>query len=223
MFKPAPATPLSSELLGELLAQTDLPDGAWSVLPVAAQLVHDPHLPVVSFTGSGPVGWGIRDAVPRKHVTLELGGNVAVVVAKDFDDLAWALQRIATFAMVQAGQPCVSVQRVLCAAERYDELRQRILEQVRSPRTRDPADPADPLTDVGPLINLAAAERVQSWCRRPSTPAPACCAAASAKAAAMPRRSLKASRLVAACSTTRYVGPCWCCNASRRSKKRSCW
>jgi len=164
VLKPAPATPLSAQLLGGLLAQTDLPVGAWSVLPVdnevAAQLVHDKRLPVVSFTGSGPVGWGIRDAVPRKHVTLELGGNAAVVVANDFEDLAWAAQRIATFAMAQAGQSCVSVQRVLCVDERYDELRQRILEQVQSLRT---GDPADPMTDVGPLINVAAAERVQSW------------------------------------------------------------
>lgn len=164
VLKPAPATPLSSELLGELLGQTDLPDGAWSVLPVgndvAARLVRDPRLPVVSFTGSGPVGWGIREAVPRKHVTLELGGNAAVVIAPDYDDLAWAAQRIATFAMGQAGQSCVSVQRVLCVAECYDELRERVVEQVQALRT---GDPVDPLTDVGPLINIAAAERVQSW------------------------------------------------------------
>ena len=84
VLKPAPATPLTALLLGELLAETDLPAGAWSVLPVpnevAADLVRDPRLPVVSFTGSVPVGWSIRDSVPRKHVTLELGGNAAVVV-----------------------------------------------------------------------------------------------------------------------------------------------
>src|SRR3954465_850602 len=105
VVKPAPATPLTALLLGEILAETDLPAGAWSVLPVpnevAAELVRDPRLPVVTFTGSGPVGWSIRDAVPRKHVTLELGGNAAVVVAPDQDDaaLSYAATRIATFAM----------------------------------------------------------------------------------------------------------------------------
>src|SRR4051812_26636785 len=78
VLKPAPATPLSALLLGEILAETELPAGAWSVLPVtnevAAELVRDPRLPVVSFTGSVPVGWSIRGSVPRKHVTLELGG-----------------------------------------------------------------------------------------------------------------------------------------------------
>ena len=118
VVKPAPATPLTALLLGELLAETELPTGAWSVLPVsnevAAALVRDPRLPVVSFTGSVPVGWSIRDSVPRKHVTLELGGNAAVVVTSDQDEesLTYAAQRIATFAMYQAGQSCISVQRV---------------------------------------------------------------------------------------------------------------
>ncbi len=84
MLKPAPATPLSALLLGEILAETDLPAGVFSVLPVpndrAPALVADPRLPVVSFTGSGPVGALIREAVPHKHVTLELGGNAAAVV-----------------------------------------------------------------------------------------------------------------------------------------------
>src|SRR5690606_7487017 len=83
VVKPAPATPLSALLLGELLAETDLPEGMFSILPVpnerAGDLVTDPRLPVVSFTGSGPVGYAIRDQVPGKHVTLELGGNAAAV------------------------------------------------------------------------------------------------------------------------------------------------
>jgi aldehyde dehydrogenase (NAD+) len=115
VVKPAPATPRTAELLGSLLAETDLPPGAVAVLPVdndtTQALVRDPRLPVVSFTGSVPVGWVIRDAVPRKHVVLELGGNAAVVVCADAD-LAWAAQRTALFAMYQAGQSCIAVQRV---------------------------------------------------------------------------------------------------------------
>ncbi|MGY1604506.1 aldehyde dehydrogenase family protein [Geodermatophilus sp. SYSU D00815] len=166
VLKPAPATPLSALLLGEVLAATDLPAGAWSVLPVtneaAAELVRDPRLPVVSFTGSVPVGWSIRDAVPRKHVTLELGGNAAVVVAPDQDDdaLAHAASRIATFAMYQAGQSCISVQRVFAHRDVAEVLTDRVVEAVRKLVTGEPTDAA---TDVGPLIDEAAARRVESW------------------------------------------------------------
>ncbi|MGY1813336.1 aldehyde dehydrogenase family protein [Blastococcus sp. SYSU D00820] len=166
VLKPAPATPLSALLLGEILAETALPAGSWSVLPVpnevAAELVRDPRLPVVSFTGSVPVGWSIRDAVPRKHVTLELGGNAAVVVAPDQDDAAldWAAQRIATFAMYQAGQSCVSVQRVFAHRDVAAALTDRVVAAVEKLVTGDPTDAA---TDVGPLIDEGAARRVESW------------------------------------------------------------
>ncbi len=166
VLKPAPATPLTALLLGAVLAETDLPAGSWSVLPVpnevAADLVRDPRLPVVSFTGSVPVGWSIRDAVPRKHMTLELGGNAAVVVAPDQDDdaLAYAASRIATFAMYQAGQSCVSVQRVFAHRDVAATLTDRVTEAVSKLVTGDPTDPA---TDVGPLIDEQAARRVESW------------------------------------------------------------
>jgi len=167
LIKPAPATPLAALLLGELLAETELPRGMWSVLPVPndrmAALVADPRLPVVSFTGSGPVGWGIKDAVPRKHVTLELGGNAAVVVCPDFgaaDDLAHAARQIATFASYQGGQSCVSVQRVLVHRPLYEALLDRVVAEVEALAT---GDPADPVTDVGPLIDESAAARVVGW------------------------------------------------------------
>ena len=158
VLKPAPATPLSALLLGELLAETDLPEGAWAILPLdndrTAELVRDDRLPVVSFTGSVPVGWAIRDAVPCKHVVLELGGNAAVVVCDDAPDLDWAASRTATFAMYQAGQSCVSVQRVLVARARYDDFRERLVRQVQHLSVPD---------DVGPMINEAAAIRVEGW------------------------------------------------------------
>ncbi|PWW24172.1 aldehyde dehydrogenase (NAD+) [Geodermatophilus normandii] len=166
VLKPAPATPLSALLLGEVLAETELPAGAWSVLPVpdevAARLVRDPRLPVVSFTGSVPVGWSIRESAPRKHVTLELGGNAAVVVAPDQDDdaLAWAAGRIATFAMYQAGQSCISVQRVFAHRDVAGTLTERVVEAVQKLVTGDPTDEA---TDVGPLIDEQAARRVEGW------------------------------------------------------------
>nr|WP_202451115.1 aldehyde dehydrogenase family protein [Streptomyces sp. SID4948] len=168
IVKPAPATPLSALLLGEILAETSgLPAGAWSVLPVPndrmAALVQDPRLPVISFTGSDTVGHAIRDSVPRKHVTLELGGNAAAVVLADWSseqDLEWAAGRIATFANYQAGQSCISVQRVIADASVYDALAEKVVAEVRAQVTGDPSDDA---TDVGPLVNEAAAERVASW------------------------------------------------------------
>jgi len=167
VLKPAPATPLSALVLGEILAETDLPSGSWSVLPVgndvAPLLTADERLPVISFTGSDVVGHAIQRAVPHKHVTLELGGNAAAVVCPDWSsdaDLDWATSRIATFANYQAGQACVSVQRVLVDASVWDRFVPMLVEKVRALRT---GSPWDEQTVVGPLVNEAAAIRVATW------------------------------------------------------------
>jgi aldehyde dehydrogenase (NAD+) len=167
VVKPAPATPLSALLLGELLAETDLPEGSWSVLPVgndvAPALVADERMPIVSFTGSEAVGFAIQKAVPHKHVTLELGGNAAAVVCPDWSsdaDLDWAATRIATFANYQAGQSCVSVQRVLVADTLWDRLVPQIVAKVEALPTGSPWDEA---TVVGPLVDEKAAVRVAEW------------------------------------------------------------
>ncbi|MDP5315108.1 aldehyde dehydrogenase family protein [Streptomyces poriferorum] len=167
ILKPAPATPISSLILGELLAETDLPAGSWSVLTVPNDrmpaLVQDERLPVISFTGSAPVGYAIMDSVPRKHCTLELGGNGAAVVLGDYAseaDLDWAATRIATFSNYQGGQSCISVQRVIADAAVYDRLLPKIVAAVEAQVTGDPSDAA---TDVGPLVDENAAKRVESW------------------------------------------------------------
>ena len=167
IIKPAPATPLSALLLGELLAETDLPEGSWSVLPVgndlAPMLVADERLPIVSFTGSDVVGAAIQKSVPHKHVTLELGGNAAAIVCPDWsgdDELAWAASRIATFANYQGGQACVSVQRVMVDASLADCLVPAVVAAVSALPTGSPWDDA---TVVGPLVNEAAAVRVETW------------------------------------------------------------
>jgi acyl-CoA reductase-like NAD-dependent aldehyde dehydrogenase len=167
IVKPAPSTPLTALLLGELLAETGLPAGMWSVLTVPNEsmpgLVADPRLPVVSFTGSAAVGYSIMDSAPRKHVTLELGGNAAAVVCADYStgaDLDWATTRIATFGTYQGGQACVSVQRVLVDRSVYDRVLEQLVDKVAAQITGDPRDEA---TDVGPLVNEAAAKRVEAW------------------------------------------------------------
>ncbi len=167
VLKPAPKTPLSALLLGELLAECDLPAGAFAVLTVpnedAPALVADPRLPVVSFTGSVPVGWSIRDAVPRKHVALELGGNAAVLVCPDWagdDDLATAARRVALCANYQGGQSCISVQRVYVDRSLYPRFCELLVDAVGELAVGDPWTDA---TDVGPLIDENAARRVESW------------------------------------------------------------
>ncbi|MDP3967842.1 MAG: aldehyde dehydrogenase family protein [Nocardioides sp.] len=170
IIKPAPTTPLSSLLLGEILAETELPEGSWSVLPVRndqmADLVSDPRLPVISFTGSADIGWMIREMVPRKHVTLELGGNGTAVVCADYSseaDLEYAAGRIAKFAMYQAGQSCISVQTVLADESLYERLRDKVAAAVAA---QPVGDVWDPNTSVGPMISEAAAERVEQWVQR---------------------------------------------------------
>ncbi|MFF9866760.1 aldehyde dehydrogenase family protein [Streptomyces sp. NPDC013953] len=167
LLKPAPATPLSGLILGELLAETDLPAGSWSILPVTNDrmpaLVKDERLPVISFTGSDKVGYAIQESVPHKHCTLELGGNAAAVVLADWasdEDLDWAATRIATFSNYQGGQSCISVQRVIADASVYDRLVPKVVAAVEAQGT---GDPSDDTTDVGPLVSEDAAKRVESW------------------------------------------------------------
>jgi acyl-CoA reductase-like NAD-dependent aldehyde dehydrogenase len=154
-------------VLAEIVAETDLPAAMLSVLnvpnDVAPSLVADERLPVVSFTGSGPVGWKIQESVPHKHVTLELGGNAAAVLCSDWssdDDLDWAATRIATYSNYQAGQSCIGVQRVFVHEGVYDSFRSRLVAAVEKLGVGDPADEA---TQVGPVINEEAAERIVAW------------------------------------------------------------
>jgi acyl-CoA reductase-like NAD-dependent aldehyde dehydrogenase len=167
IVKPAPATPLTALLLGEVLAETDLPEGMWSVLPLdnpaTAELVADPRLPVVSFTGSETVGYRIQSSQPAKHVILELGGNAAAAVLPDWsgdDDLDWAATRIATFGNYQAGQSCISVQRVFIDESLYERFVPLLVAKVAALRSGSPWDDG---VVVGPVINAAAADRIEGW------------------------------------------------------------
>jgi aldehyde dehydrogenase (NAD+) len=163
VVKPASATPLSALALGELVGETDLPPGMISVLPIggadAEKLVTDPRFPKVSFTGSAEVGWRIKGLAPKKRFTLELGGNAGVIVHSDAD-LDHAAARIAFGGYYQAGQSCISVQRILVQSEVYDAFCDRLVKQVSGLKTGDTLDPA---TDVGPLIDAGSLDRVSAW------------------------------------------------------------
>jgi acyl-CoA reductase-like NAD-dependent aldehyde dehydrogenase len=163
VLKPAPATPVSALLLGEILSRAGLPPGTFSILPCsngdAAALVEDDRLRMLSFTGSVQVGWQLREQAPRKRMTLELGGNAACIVDRDADP-SFAAERIVFGAFYQAGQSCISVQRVLVHAEIYARFSEVLLERIRALRGGSPSERD---TFLSPLISEAAAERVEGW------------------------------------------------------------
>jgi acyl-CoA reductase-like NAD-dependent aldehyde dehydrogenase len=162
VVKPAGVTPLGALALAELFDETDLPKGMLSVLPIASdraeKLVRDPRFKKLSFTGSA-VGWRLKGLDPKKHVTLELGGNAGAIVHSDAD-LDHAAARIAFGGYYQAGQSCISVQRVLVQSEVYEDFVARFVKQVESLKV---GDPLDPTVDVGPVIDSAALERIDAW------------------------------------------------------------
>jgi acyl-CoA reductase-like NAD-dependent aldehyde dehydrogenase len=163
VIKPATKTPLGALFLGELFMETELPPAMCSVLPVggseAGEMAGDERFAKISFTGSSEVGWELRKQNPRKAVTLELGGNAGVIVHSD-GDLATAAQRIAFGGYYQAGQSCISVQRVLVHGDVEKQFNEMLVAEVEKLKT---GDPLDPNTDVGPLIDHDSLERVSAW------------------------------------------------------------
>ena len=165
VLKPASRTPIGALIIGEILAETDLPAGAFSILPCrregAELFTTDDRLKLLSFTGSPDVGWTLKARAGKKKVVLELGGNAACVVDRDavLDD---AVQRLVFGAFYQSGQSCIGVQRLLIHAEVYEVLKERLVEATRRLVMGDPKDDA---TFVGPMIGVGEAERIESWVR----------------------------------------------------------
>jgi acyl-CoA reductase-like NAD-dependent aldehyde dehydrogenase len=165
ILKPASATPVSSLLLGEMALDAGLPPDAISVVPCpsgrAEQLVRDPRIAFLSFTGSCAVGWHLREIAGRKKVGLELGGNAAVIVHEDAN-LEYAAQRIAAGGFVNAGQVCISVQRVFLHRPIYERTLALILAAINQLKVGDPRDPA---TDIGPMLDRVKAEQAYAKVR----------------------------------------------------------
>lgn len=163
VLKPASLTPLGALIIAEVLAETDLPAGAFSVLPChrdgADLFVVDERLKLLSFTGSPAVGWAMKARAGKKKVVLELGGNAACIVDADAD-LEDAVSRLVFGAFYQSGQSCISVQRILVHESVYGELSQRFVAAVDKLATGDPKDEA---TFIGPMISRKEAERLHGW------------------------------------------------------------
>jgi glyceraldehyde-3-phosphate dehydrogenase (NADP+) len=164
VVKPPPQCPQLAFRLGRILAEAGLPAGGYNVLhlplPVAERLATDPRFAMLTFTGSPTVGWHLKDVAGKKKVCLELGGNAAAVVHEDAGDLDWVAQRLALGAFAYAGQVCIKVQRLLVHQPVFDRFVQKFVDATAALAT---GDPLDPKTVVGPMIDSAAATRVESW------------------------------------------------------------
>lgn len=163
VLKPASMTPIGALVIGEILAETDLPKGAFSILPCrrdsADMLTEDERLKLLSFTGSPEVGWALKARAGKKPVVLELGGNAACVVDNDWD-LDDAVARVIIGAFYQSGQSCIGVQRLYVHSDVYDKFKEKLLTKTKALKSGDPKDPE---TFIGPMISEGEAERLHGW------------------------------------------------------------
>lgn len=163
VLKPASSTPIGALLIGEVLAETDLPAGAFSILPStpdeAEPMIKDDRIKLLSFTGSPAVGWALKAHAGKKHVVLELGGNAACVVDADAN-LKDVVQRLIFGAFYQSGQSCISVQRILVHSSLYASLKEQLVTAARALKCGNPLDES---TFIGPMISEKEATRLDGW------------------------------------------------------------
>lgn len=163
VLKPASRTPIGALIIGEVLAETDLPKGAFSILPCSRDgadlFTTDERLKLLSFTGSPGVGWDLKARAGKKKVVLELGGNAACVVDADAD-IDDAVDRLIVGAFYQSGQSCIGVQRIIIHKSIYDEVKTKLVVKTEqliagAPKNED--------TFIGPMISEKEAARLDSW------------------------------------------------------------
>ena len=163
VMKPASRTPVGALIIGEILSETDLPKGAFSILPCSRDgadlFTTDERLKLLSFTGSPDVGWGLKAKAGKKKVVLELGGNAAVILDSD-TDIDDAVERIIFGAFYQSGQSCISVQRIYIHESIYEGVKKKLIETTLSLKTGDPKNED---TFVGPMIAESEAIRLDEW------------------------------------------------------------
>ncbi len=163
VLKPASRTPLGALIIGEILAETDLPKGAFSILPCSRDgadlFTTDDRLKLLSFTGSPGVGWALKAKAGKKKVVLELGGNAACIVDADAD-LEDAVERIIFGAFYQSGQSCIGVQRIIVHSDVYDDFRDRLVAKTKQLVA---GDPKEETTFIGPMISEKEATRLHDW------------------------------------------------------------
>jgi len=163
VLKPPSKDPLTMLTVAEIIEQAGPPVGAVSILPMTRELgdrmVADERFKLLSFTGSPSVGWRMKERAGKKKVVLELGGNAGVIVDKTAD-LDWAVRRTLVGAFTYAGQVCISVQRMFVHEDIWDTFMGKLVEGARALKVGDPLDAS---TDLGPMVDAAAASRTQRW------------------------------------------------------------
>ena len=163
VLKPPSKDPLVMLRVAGYLAETNLPKGAVSILPMdrptGDRMVMDDRFKLLSFTGSPSVGWKMKAEAGKKKVVLELGGNAGAIV-DDTADLDWAVARLAYGAFAYSGQVCISVQRIYVVESIFADFQRLFVEKVRQLKVGSPLDPA---TDLGPMVNAAAVARTHEW------------------------------------------------------------
>jgi acyl-CoA reductase-like NAD-dependent aldehyde dehydrogenase len=163
VLKPASRTPVGALIIGEVLAETNLPKGAFSILPCrrdgADLFTTDERLKLLSFTGSPAVGWALKVKAGKKKVVLELGGNAGCIVDHDAD-LDDAVERIVVGAFYQSGQSCIGVQRIIVHEDVYEVFKGKLVAATKELKSGDPRDEA---TFIGPMIAESEAERLEQW------------------------------------------------------------
>ncbi|MBU1186581.1 MAG: aldehyde dehydrogenase family protein, partial [Acidobacteria bacterium] len=165
LLRPASQVAVTSAILAEIIAESGYPAGGFNFIPcgykAADVLVEDERVKKITFTGSPEIGWDIKQKAFKKHVTLELGGNAAVVIEPDAD-MEYALQRTVLGAFSYSGQVCISIQRVYLHDSIYDTFLDRFVAAVQNLKMGDPMEED---TDIGPMINEGAAEQIEEWIR----------------------------------------------------------
>lgn len=164
VLKPASLTPIGALIIGEVLAETDLPKGAFSILPCkrdgADLFTTDERFKLLSFTGSPGVGWDLKARAGKKKVVLELGGNAAVIVDETNPSLDDAVERLLIGAFYQSGQSCIGVQRILLHDSIYDRFKAQFVERAA---LLVHGDPKQEDTFIGPMISTKEAQRLHGW------------------------------------------------------------
>jgi len=163
VLRPASQVSITSMLLGKIINETDYPAGGINVVPsgyeAAEVLLNDERVKMLTFTGSPEIGWELKKKAHKKKVTLELGGNAAVIVEPDAN-LDFALPRIILGAFSYSGQICISIQRIFLHQQIYDRFMADFADATKKLKIGDPLEED---TDIGPMINLGAAEQAEEW------------------------------------------------------------
>jgi acyl-CoA reductase-like NAD-dependent aldehyde dehydrogenase len=165
ILKPAPQTPFTALALGEVILKAGWPDEALAVLTLGnadtAWLAEkEESIKLISFTGSAKVGWELKARSGRKRVVLELGSNAALIVHNDWHDLDGAAVRTTHAAFGYSGQSCISLQRVFVQRGIFQTYLWKVVELTARLVAGNPSDEA---TEIGPLVRLSEAERVEAW------------------------------------------------------------